>query len=68
MFFENVFFIKCSPCELLIVILTSPLRLGLPKGLFPVGLPGKILKTVLPSWLRDLPSQPYRFNHPDNIR
>ena len=31
-----------------ILILSSHLRLGLPKGLFPVGLPVKILKAVLP--------------------
>ena len=32
-----------------ILILSSHLRLGLPKGLFPVGLSVKILKAVLPS-------------------
>ena len=32
-----------------ILILSSHLRLGLPKGLIPVGLPGKILKALLPS-------------------
>ena len=32
-----------------ILILSSHLRLGLPKGLFPVGLPVKILKALLPS-------------------
>ena len=32
-----------------ILILSSHLRLGLPKGLFPVGLPFKILKALLPS-------------------
>ena len=32
-----------------ILILSSHLRLGLPKGLFPVGLPVKILKAFLPS-------------------
>ena len=32
-----------------ILILSSLLRLGLPKGLFPVGLPVKILKALLPS-------------------
>ena len=31
-----------------ILILSSHLRLGLPKGLFPVGLPVKILKALLP--------------------
>ena len=30
-----------------ILILSSHLRLGLPKGLFPVGLPVKILKALL---------------------
>jgi hypothetical protein len=32
-----------------ILILSSHLRLGLPKDLFPVGLPVKILKAILPS-------------------
>ena len=32
-----------------ILILSSYLRLGLPKGLFPVGLPVKILKALLTS-------------------
>jgi hypothetical protein len=32
-----------------ILILSSHLRLGLPKGLYPVGLPFNILKTLLPS-------------------
>ena len=33
----------------IILILSSHLRLGLPKGLFPVGLPVKNLKALLPS-------------------
>ena len=32
-----------------ILILSSQLRLGLPKGLFPIGLPVKILQALLPS-------------------
>ena len=32
-----------------ILILSSHLRLGIPIGLFPAGLPVKILKAVLPS-------------------
>ena len=32
-----------------ILIFSPYLRLGLPKGLFPVGLPVKILKALLPS-------------------
>ena len=32
-----------------ILILSSHLRLGLPKGLLPVGIPVKILKALLPS-------------------
>ena len=32
-----------------ILILSSHLRLALPKGIFPVGVPVKILKTLLPS-------------------
>ena len=31
------------------LILSSHLRLGLPKGIFPVGLPVEILKALLPS-------------------
>ena len=39
------------------LILSSRLRLDLPKGLFPAGLPVKILKVMLllPFWLHDLP-------------
>ena len=36
-----------------ILILSFHLRLGLPKGLFPVGLPDKILKPLLPSSILD---------------
>ena len=43
------------------------LRLDLPKGLFPVGLPAKILKALLSSSM-PCPSQSSRFNHPDYIR
>ena len=32
-----------------ILMMSSHLRLGLPKGLFPEGLPVKILKVLLPS-------------------
>ena len=40
----------------LFLILSSYLRLGLPKGLFPVGLPVNILKALLPSpILHDVP-------------
>ena len=40
-----------------ILILSSHLRLGLYKCLFPVGLPIKMLKALLPSsiWLHELP-------------
>ena len=40
-----------------ILILSSHLRLGLPKGLFPEGLPVKILKALYPPpfWLHALP-------------
>ena len=52
-----------------ILILSSHLRLGLPKDLFPVGLPAEILKTLLPSSIYlPCPSQSSRFNHPDYIR
>ena len=42
----NVAFIPISSKSIL--ILSSHLRLGLTKGLFPVGLPIKILKALLP--------------------
>ena len=35
-----------------ILILSSHLRLALPNGLFPIGLPCKILKALLLSWIR----------------
>ena len=53
-----------------ILILSSHLRLGLPKGLFLVSLPVKILKAFLPSSIlatMPCPSQSSRFNHPDYI-
>jgi hypothetical protein len=34
-----------------ILILSSYLRLGLAEGLFPAGVPVKILKTLLPSFI-----------------
>ena len=34
-----------------LLILSFHLRIGLPKGLFPVGLPDKILKALLPSFI-----------------
>ena len=37
-----------------ILILSSHLRLDLHKGIFPVGLPVKILKALLPSWYKPL--------------
>ena len=43
----------------LILVLSSHLRLGFPKGLLHVGLPVKILKALLPSSiLTTLPAQP----------
>ena len=45
----------------LILILSSHLRLGLPKDLFPVGLPVKILKAILPSSIEAI--CPPHFNH-----
>ena len=47
------------------LILSSHLRLGLPKGLFPVGLPAKILKASLPSSI--LATCPAHLNHLDLI-
>ena len=47
-----------------ILILSSHLRLGLRKGLFPAGVPVKILKALLPF----CPSQSSRLNPPDYIR
>ena len=51
------------------LILSSHIRLGLPKGLFLVCLPVTVLKALLPAYiLPDLPiSQSSRFNHPDYI-
>ena len=51
--------------------LSSHLRVGLPKGLFPVGVPVNILKAVLPffhSGYMPCPSQFSRINHSDYIR
>ena len=50
-----------------ILILSSHLRLGLPKELLPVNLPVKILKALLPSYV-PCPFQSSRFNPPDYIR
>ena len=50
-----------------ILILPSHLRLSLPKGLFPVDLPVKILKVLLPSSILAT-SQSSSFNLPDYIR
>ena len=47
---QSTQFLALIPIYLrLILILSSHPCLGLPKGLFPVGLPVKILKTLLPS-------------------
>ena len=48
--------------------LSSHLPLGLHIGLFTVGVPVKILKTLSPFqfWLHDLPSS--RFNHANHVR
>ena len=46
-----------------ILILSSHLHLGLHKGLFPVDVPFKILKAVLPSSI--LATRPAYLNHPD---
>ena len=48
-----------------ILILSSHLRLGLPKGLFPVSLPVKTLKVLLPSSI--LVTCPARLNLLDLI-
>ena len=55
-----------------ILILPSYLCLVLPKGLFPVGLPVKILKTLLPysivaKWQMTCTYQSSRLNQPDYI-
>ena len=55
---QGLYYLPLAPIYLsFILILSSHLRIGLPKGLFPVGLPVKILKALLPSsfWLHDLP-------------
>ena len=49
-----------------ILTLTSHLRLGLPKGIFPVGLPVKMLKALLPSSI--LATCPVHLNVVDLIR
>ena len=41
--------IDSLPISLRSILILSYLRLGLPKGLFPVGVPVKILKAPLPS-------------------
>ena len=52
-----------------ILILSSHLRLGLPKGLFPVGLLVKILKALLPSSiLATRPAQLNFLDYPDYVR
>ena len=48
-----------------ILILSSHLRIGLPKGFFPIGLPVKILKALLLS--SNLATRPARFNLLDLI-
>ena len=53
------------------ILILSHLCLGLPKGIFPVGLPVKILKALLPSsmpYYMPCPYQSYRINHPNYIR
>ena len=53
-----------------ILILSSPLLLGLPKGLLPVGLPVTILKALLTTSIlaHSCPSQFSRFDQPNYIR
>ena len=54
-----------------ILILSSHLCLGLPKGLFPVGVPVTIFEsppTFFHSDYMTCPSQSSRFNHPDYIK
>ena len=43
------FYLALAPVRLRSILrLSSHVRLGLPKGLFPVGVPAKILKALLP--------------------
>ena len=52
------YLVKITISKISILLLSSHLRLGLPKGLFPVRLPVKILKslqTFFHSGKRDLP-------------
>jgi hypothetical protein len=52
-----------------VLILSSHLRLGLPKGLFPLDLPVTILKALLPFFHSDcMACQTSRFHHPDYMR
>ena len=50
-----------------ILILSSHLRLGLPKSLFPEGVPVKILKAFHSGYMT-CPPESSRFNHPGYIR
>ena len=64
---ELIQFLTLIPISLRSILLVSyHLRLDLPKGLFPAGVPVKILKVLLPSSILAT-SQSSRLNHPDYI-
>ena len=65
---NSIHFIILIPiCLRSILILSFHLHIGLPKCLFPVGLPVKILKALHSGYML-CPSQSSRFNHQDYIR
>ena len=69
---NQTLFLLLIPISLrIILILSFRLRLGLPKGLFPAGVPVKILKALLPSFhsgYMTRPSQSSRLNHAEYTR
>ena len=68
---ESTQFLILIPISLRsILIFSSHLCLGLPKGLFPVGVPLKLLKhpTFLNSGYMICPSESFRLNYPDYIK
>ena len=73
---QSQFLVLIPICLRSILILSSHLRLGLPKGLFPAGVPVEILKELLSSYILGFLysgymtclSQSPRLNNPDYIR
>ena len=69
---ESIQLLVLIPISLIFILMfSSNLRLGIPKGLLPVGLPVKMLKAFLPSYILPTcfaPLKSSRFSHPDYIR